>query len=814
MVVDARSFSHSGDQYRLVPDYFSNENPPPPAQRRRGRFTDDNVTRVLDLCETYWKRYLDLGFISFGVDDANTKVYRIRFDRALAPTGQADGGTMSLGAIADGANVSLLTSVVIHELFHACQFASISGRRVGDAFGEGTADVATILMEPSLRQDAGVPSSDVYLNNPEETMWDRPTPGRSDSSRSTPTLFWLYFCERLGTRTLDPGARIDALRDLMNTPLNIRGDAWQGVDQLAATGRFLGNDDVQLLLRSSDWRSLGLVSANRSYGVAGETHASLVIDDRWGGGWRFREVDRLVGVGDMLGTGRDQLVVQSSRPAHLGILGFTASDGSPRQPTATETHIVIGKDTRWGTGWKLRDNDRVVAVGRFGDRTRSGVLIKSLNPAHLGYLEVDSHGAARTGSVVLEGQELGPEGWTFNATDTLVAQGDFVGTGREQFVLQSASPQALGIVGIDDAGRFRTYATLRSSTGDRFGSGWRVRDGDRILGAGRFFMSSNHMYMLIQSSNPGYIGVVGLDEAGHPETRFVASNGGDLGDDWTWEEDDILLGTGAYVRPGRDQFALMSQGRRQIGIIGFGRTDNVYTYERAHDNHGKALPTGSLQPVASGDLTGNGTTQLLVSGDREVRLLTYEQPYLDEDDPADEEPGNWRTRWALSTAGTYYSSHRFLDRFIRDRTDEALNLEGLFWEFTITNVTKDYASVTSEFQYSIPFRADSTSVDFTQLSEGRAARQQLNRWSARYYQLVVSETGRASVRASQSGTARHLYWAAIASRPGSRERLINLARSAGESFEATFEVTEGDTITIVATATYASSIVNVRASVE
>ncbi len=371
-------------------------------------------------------------------------------------------------------------------------------------------------------------------------------------------------------------------------------------------------------------------------------------------------------------------------------------------------------------------------------------------------------------------------------------------------------------MGLDDSGRFLTYATLESSNNDRFGTGWRLRDRDRILGVGKFFLSSNRMHMLIQSSGPGHLGVVGLDQEGTPETRFVVSAGGDLGDDWIWNEDDILLGTGAYVpRTGREQFALMSQHRRQIGIIGFTRTDNPYTYERAHDGHGRELPARSLAPLASGDFAGSGTTQLLVSGDPYAKLLTYEEPYLDEDDPEAEEFGNWRSRWSLNTSGTFHSSHRFLDQFIRDRTDGALDLERLWWEFTITNVTKDLASVSSEFQYSIPFRADATRVNRTQLRNGRAkTRQPLNRWSARYYQLDVSETGRAIIEASQPDSTRQLSWAAIASRPGSRERLIHLAKSVGDSFEVTLDVTEGDVVTIVVTASYASSIVDVQASIE
>ncbi len=430
MVVADRLFGHSGNQYRLDPDYFSDSNPPPLDQEPRGRFADADVTRVLDLCETYWRRFLDLGFTSFGIDDDNTKVYRVRFDRSLPSTAQANDGAMTIGPSATGVSVDvdLLTTTVIHELFHACQFASNSGRRFGNAFGEGTVDIATILMEPDLRLELGVPSSDIYLNNPDETMWDRPSPGRRDSSRSTPTLFWLYFCERLGTRTTDPGARIDALRDLINTSFDAPASAWQGIRQPVATGRFLGNDDLQLLLQSADQRRLGLVSANRSYGSAGETHASFAVDDRWGGGWRFREVDRFVGVGDMLGNGRDQLVVQSSGPAHLGIVGFGASDGSPREPVVTETHVAIGVDSRWGTGWRLRDNDQVVAVGRFADPTRSGLLIKSLGPAHLGYLEVDPTGEAHTGMVVSDGQSLGPDGWVFDANDSVVAQGDLSAT--------------------------------------------------------------------------------------------------------------------------------------------------------------------------------------------------------------------------------------------------------------------------------------------------------------------------------------------------------------------------------------------------
>lgn len=811
VVVANRTFSHAGVQCRLDPDYFSDERPPTEEELRRGRFTDAEVIRVLDLCEAYWRQYLDLGFDSFGVDDGATRVYEVRFDRSLTSTASANDGRMTIGASAAGDNVNLdrLKGTVLHELFHACQFASASGRRFGDSFGEGSADVATVLVEPDLRGILGVPSSNVYLSNPGETMWDRPSPGRPESSRSTPTLFWLYFCERLGTRNADPGRNMDALRDLMQTRFDVPDTAWRGVRSPAATGSFLGNGDVQLLMRSDDRRRLGLLSANRSYGGAGETHALLVAGERWGDGWRFGEADRFAGVGDILGIGRDQVVLQSEAPAYLGVVGFSEADGSPSRPTAPETHVVVHEQSRWGEGWRVREKDRVVAVGRFSDSPRAGILIQSEGPAYLGCLEVAPTGVPFTRAVVAEGQPLGEGGWVLDPGDTVVGRGDYVGNGREQFIIQREAPKMLGIIGIDEAGNFHTHAVVDSARNDRFGSGWRLRAGDRVVGSGRFFVGPHRDQILIQSSDPGYIGLVGLDDSGATETRFVAPSGGELGDDWTWNDDDVILGIDDFVGRGRDQFAVMSRRRHQLGIIGFGRDHSVYTYERTHDGHGRELPDGDLDGLATGDFAGLGTAQILVTGDRWAKLLSHEEPYLDEDDPDDEEFGRWRSRWHLGRNGEFFSSHRFLDDFIRDRTDGALDFERLWRDFTVTNITKDLAGVSDAFRYGFDFAGDSQRIQPDAFAVGQARR--LERWSAQYYSMTSSSSGQVTVEGAQRGNRSHLGWAAIVFRPGSIDRLISLATSVGESFEVTVDVQHGDTVALIVTASYAPSVIDAHA---
>ena len=355
-----RDFEHLSVRCRLLPDYFRNSTTDP-----RGVFGDEEVAETLDIIAEYWRLYLDLGFQTFGVKRGGRYIYKVVFDAGRGTPGQANDEQMELrgdmlrnskdlrrsAAEREKAFIGY-KSTIIHELFHAVTWAVEDPFESDPSFREGAADVASfLLLGEDERLIMGIPSYKEYLGNPGVTMWDRSSPGLRDGSdtRSCPTLWWLYFADQLGRRTEQPGSKIDALRDML------RDEGWRDAGSLETThtsrrvvGRFLGNGQSQILFDSDHrTRRFGLVSANASFGGSGALHAREVERQRFNvGGWRVRAGDRIVGVGDLMGNGRDQFVVQSANPMYLGVLGYSQTDGEWFR-TFKNSYAIAGKGGRW-----------------------------------------------------------------------------------------------------------------------------------------------------------------------------------------------------------------------------------------------------------------------------------------------------------------------------------------------------------------------------------------------------------------------------------------------------------------------------------
>ncbi|MEL6811142.1 MAG: hypothetical protein AAFP76_07395 [Bacteroidota bacterium] len=786
-----RNFTRQGISYAIEADYFNSSET---VLDDRGRYTEEEVDFTLEYVEQVWRLYMDLGFQSFGISNGGVIKYEVFFDARRNGNGFANNArtTLDTKRRRDG-NESSYKFLIVHELFHAVQFADDHPFMGQKAFVEGTANVAGFLCDLDVRNDIGISQYTDYLDNPGATMWDRPSPGRPKDNRGITTLWWLYFCDQIGEGGNEVGTKMDALLDLINMEYEPINPWMTENNDLATPGDFLGNGDTQLLYH---WRNLeyGLVSFNESFGGNGARHRIVRQGERWGDSWRGRPEDRIFGKGDILGNGRDQIVMVSRNPTHIGILGFTESDGSPDRAQSLETYAVVGENRRWGrNGWKVRKRDEVVAIGNLMSNTQKQMVVLSRAPMYFGVLGMEADGGLKTYAVLLEGSSFGRDGWVLTDSDRVVAVGNFVGNGMEQIVIQGGDPWSVGIVGFEPDGSPKTYAKVQVN--ERFGGGWKVRPNDAVVGVGHF-ISENRCHILVKNSGPDYLGVVGLSDSGETETIMVVSEGGALGSDWSWKPTDRILGVGNFVGNGKQQFGIWSGSPKRMAVIGFDERKQVTTYDYCENERSSPLDN----VYAIGDFSGLGRDQFYGERGRYLVCFSFEDPKLDD-------IGNWRDRFAIAKDTYFYSTLSFLNQYtVRKANKRLINL----WrDFSITNVTKELAGAPSQYSYSFENLPEARVAVTAALVHGSVDQNfRINRWAAAYFDLDT-EPGQTSLHLKGKVVAKTfpVFWSVvIEDRNGAFKNVI---LHEGNSMDRTINFDTLDKLTLIVTTTYANVTVSI-----
>lgn len=785
-------FDYNGDRYRLLPDYFRD-----PTTNPRGVFTDAEVAASLAITKEFWELFLELGFTSFGVRDDGRTVYQVVFDTTQGQNGFANNGSMTIGHRSPGARgLTAHRGLIVHELFHAVTYAVDDPFQDLKAFREGAADVARfLLLSQAERNTLGLPSYNAYLGEPGATMWDRPSPGSlvAGGSRSSPTLWWLYFVDQLGTRTTEPGAKTDALRDMLRV-------GWRTAETFEAArttrrvaGRFLGNGQHQFLFDSNN-RShrFGLVSPCESFGGSGATHSRMSNNERFGaGGWRIRAGDRVVGVGDLVGNGRDQFVIQSRDPMHLGVVGYNQTDGRWFS-TLPRTYQSAPVDARWG-GWKLRAGDRIHAVGRFATPDREHMVITSVSGSespHIGVLGLTAEGDKQTAAVIREGGTFGPGGWEYSRSDRIVGRGPILGNGRHQLVIQPRARDTIAIVGLTEGGAPQTYVVVR--TDERFGRGWRVKRGDVVLGVG-VLAPTGRAHILLRSRE-GNFGAVGVSASGAAESGPIVAPGQRLGTptgSWTWREDDEVVGFGDFLRNGRQQFAIHRRGENpQLGVVGIDGGGRFTTTE----NSAVYRAVSALDEVwAIGDFAGLGNDQIFGRRGKYLNTRSFEEPIVS--------LGTWRLeRFGLDAReGTFTSTHYFLSQYLGEKG--ASRSFTAFWrDFTVTNRTKDLVGAPAELRYSISLPARAVA---SEAYPAAVTPYGINRWAARYFDISPAATRRtARLRGRVLSAPFQVYWSVVVVDAGGGFKSVT--REQGNAMDTRVALDPGETATLIVTTTFAN----------
>ncbi len=544
-------------------------------------------------------------------------------------------------------------------------------------------------------------------------------------------------------------------------------------------------------------RRFGLVSPSASFGGSGELHIRISHNERFGaGGWRVRPGDRAVGVGDLVGNGRDQVVLQSQDPMYLGVTGYNHTDGEWFR-TAMTTYQSAPVGERWG-GWKLRSGDRVLSVGRFSAAARDHILIASERgpeSAYIGIIGLSEHGEKENVTAVREDAPFGLGGWTYSATDSMVGHGPLRGNGRDQIVLQSATSGDIGIVGVDDSGDPQTLAEVRE--GERFGGGWLLKSGDAIRGVGRL-LAGDRAHMIIESME-GNLGIVGLSAAGELETGPVVAPGQPFGaDGWVWNRGDVIVGIGNFLNNGKQQF-VVSRDRR-FGVIdvpagGFATADSTETWPDIH---------GLDEVWAVGDFAGLGTDQIFgvdgAGGNGYLKSLSYEGRDLDD-------IGHWRHgRFVLHESdGVFGSTHYQLEQFMSEKGDSRSFKE--FWrDFTVSNRTKDLTDAPTELTYSLALPTKAVASEPYPATTERVA---INRWAARYFDVSPENSTRTvQIRGQVVDSPFAVFWTVVVATDAGLLRTV--IRQRGNSFGLPITLSPGDEATLIVTTTFANVEVEIQ----
>lgn len=521
----ARTIRHGQFTMSCTIDYT-----PGDGTNARQGYSTAQVDGVLDLVDRHFGRILDRGLPLPGAI-TGPRSCQLLVNLRPGNGGTSSGGTIRVGSWGlTGGNGIVTEQTVAHELFHESHANSVE-RGYFWTFAEALTTVASYaLTEASAPRFWGA-----LLTTLDEPLWDRPGPATEETSPYHPAGFLAYLMDKVSptagkegvlegirdyiAQTPQDGAGLTApdnprpCGDLLGTGEDLvlvesaddrlglmstnrvhglrghthdivavderfgRGWRRRRGDSIEAVGDFMGLGRDQVFLRSADEEHWGLVGWQATDGgilptVTSQTHATWARDTRYGGGWRIRRGDRVVGTGYFRTGSRKQVLLRSTGPTYFGIIGFDRN-GEASTLAARPEGYRLGSN-----GWLVRAGDEVVGVGSFLGGSAEQFLLRSTD-GHLGLIGLTRSGF-RTIAVLdpSQGQRFGG-GWGWNRGDEVLGVGPLTGLLHDRIVLRNRT--SIGVVGFTSQGEPETLAVR--DWGDTSGS-WTHRSSDVLVGIG------------------------------------------------------------------------------------------------------------------------------------------------------------------------------------------------------------------------------------------------------------------------------------------------------------------------------------------
>lgn len=242
-----------------------------------------------------------------------------------------------------------------------------------------------------------------------------------------------------------------------------------------------GKDDIVI---TSDW-GIGILTRTASNGL---TTIVCKPKDTWFGGWRYNPNDKIEGIGDFDGDGKDDILISSGWG--IGVLKFTGN---------TFTTIVCKPKDTWFGSWRYNaivntGVDKIEGIGDFDGDGKDEVLISS----NWGIGLLKQSGDTFT-SVVAKPKDTWFGEWRYNASvntglDRIAGISDFNKDGKDDILI--TSNWGIGMLKLNGS----TFSSMVcKSNGTWFGD-WNFNSKDNTIVAVADYNGNGYDDVLIRSN--------------------------------------------------------------------------------------------------------------------------------------------------------------------------------------------------------------------------------------------------------------------------------------------------------------------------
>ncbi len=303
-----------------------------------------------------------------------------------------------------------------------------------------------------------------------------------------------------------------------------------GTDTIAGTGDFDGDGRDEILI-TSEW-GLGILGRRGSTLRSELTHA----DNTWANGWRYETHNKIKGIGDFNGDGRDDILVTS--PWGIGIL---------TQRNGRLGALVVKPHDTWFGAWRYSIHNTIVGVGDFNGDGKDDVVLKS--GWGIGILR---HHGNSFRSIVAIPNDTWLGSWRYNASfhqhkDRIKGIVDTDGDNKDELLIFSEWGMGL----LEVSGDSMT-ALLAKPNGSNIGS-WTVSTWDTPIVTGNFWNNNRESVVLKSFSSYGT-----LFKSGGQYHVFRKADFGKPNGDWIPLWGDKATNAGDFLpdHPGDEWFLM------------------------------------------------------------------------------------------------------------------------------------------------------------------------------------------------------------------------------------------------------------------